>query len=379
MANIVIKEVETKKEYDDFVELPFQLYKDNKYWVAPIKKDYLASIQGKDNDLNLTKHSIYLAYKDGKVAGRIIAYIDEEINEIHNIKVGYISEFECIDDQDVANLLFEKCDEFFKGYGLDTVKGPVALPSGDDKRGLVIDNFDTSPTIQNMYNFKYYNDLFTNAGFEKYHDVYAYRANIKQVSEKLEKVGELVPKLKQRYGYRVDTADVKHNLEREMKDVYLILKDALPPEWEDFKPITMEEVRNVMTLAKPYADEDLIAIARENETNRPIGFVLSLPDYNEILKDFKGKLGPIQIAQFLRRKNKLKNLRIFVLFVVPEYRKMGVSYAIYHTVYLNAVKKGYETMEGSTIWDYNIPMLNDIEKVGADRTITYRVYQRKIK
>lgn len=379
MENLVIKEVETKREYEDFVELPFQIYRDNKYWVAPIKKDYLKSIQGKDNDLLLTKHRLYLAYKDGKVAGRIIAYIDDEINEIHNIKAGYISEFECIDDQCVADALFEKCDEFFKEHGLDTVKGPVALPSGDDKRGLIIDNFDTSPTIQNMYNLPYYNDLFTNAGFVKYHDVYAYRADIKQVSEKLDKVGELVSKLEQRYGYRVDTADVKNNLEQEMKDVYLILKDAMPPDWEDFKPVTMEEVRNTMTLAKPYADEDLIAIARENETGRPIGFVLSLPDYNEILKDFKGKLGPIQVAQFLRRRNKLKNIRIFVLFVVPEYRKMGVSYAIYHTVYLNAVKKGYETMEGSTIWDYNVPMINDIEKVGADRTITYRVYQRKIK
>lgn len=164
-----------------------------------------------------------------------------------------------------------------------------------------------------------------------------------------------------------------------MKDVYLILKDAMPPEWEDFKPVTMEEVRNVMTLAKPYADEELIAIARENETGRPIGFVLSLPDYNEILKEFKGKLGPIQVVKFLRRRNKLKNIRIFVLFVVPEYRKMGVTYAIYHRLYVNALKKGYETIEGSTIWDYNIPMLNDIEKVGADRTITYRVYQRTIK
>ena len=199
MENIVIKEVETKREYEDFVELPFQIYRDNKYWVAPIKKDYLKSIQGKDNDLLLTKHRLYLAYKDGKVAGRIIAYIDDEINEIHNIKAGYISEFECIDDQSVADALFEKCDEFFKEHGLDTVKGPVALPSGDDKRGLIIDNFDTSPTIQNMYNLKYYNDLFTNAGFVKYHDVYAYRADIKQVSEKLDKVGELVAKLEQRY------------------------------------------------------------------------------------------------------------------------------------------------------------------------------------
>lgn len=379
MENIVIKEVETKREYDDFVELPFQLYKDNKYWVAPIKKDYLGSIKGKDNDLLLTEHRLYLAYRDGKVAGRIIAYIDDEINEIHNIKVGYISEFECIDDQIVADGLFEKCDEFFKEHGLDNVKGPVSLPSGDDKRGLVIDNFETSPTIQNMYNFQYYNDLFTKAGFVKYHDVYAYRANIKQVSEKLDKVGEIVPKLEQRYGYRVDTADVKNNLEKEMKDVYLILKDAMPPEWEDFKPVTMEEVRNVMTLAKPYADEELIAIARENDTGRPIGFVLSLPDYNEILKEFKGKLGPIQVVKFLRRRNKLKNIRIFVLFVVPEYRKMGVTYAIYHKLYVNALKKGYETIEGSTIWDYNTPMLNDIEKVGADRTITYRVYQRTIK
>ena len=135
---------------------------------------------------------------------------------------------------------------------------------------------------------------------------------------------------------------------------------------------------SIFNQLKFFAVEDLIAIARTDE-GRPIGFALSLPEYNELLIDFKGKLGPVQLLKFFFKRNKIKRVRMFVLFVVPDYHQKGVSAAIYYKVFKNAVKLGYEKLEGSTIWDYNQPMMNDIEKFGARKNIVYRVFKKKIK
>lgn len=118
-------------------------------------------------------------------------------------------------------------------------------------------------------------------------------------------------------------------------------------------------------------------IARNNE-GEPIGFTLALPDYNEILKDFKGKLGILEGIKFLLRRKSIKRLRVFVLFVIPEYRDKGVTSAMYFKSFKNTAKKGYRYLEGSTIWDYNKKMQNDIEKFGATIDITYRIYRKSI-
>ena len=188
---------------------------------------------------------------------------------------------------------------------------------------------------------------------------------------------KLLPKIEERYGYRVDSADMRNNLDREAESVYHVLDKGLPEEWEDFRPVTKEEITNIVNAIKPYADEDLIMIARSNE-GEPIGFSLALPDYNEILKDFKGKLGVIEGLKFLKKKKSIERVRVFVLFVIPEYRDKGVTSAMYFKTFKNAAKKGYRYLEGSTIWDYNTKMQNDIEKFGATKDITYRIYRKNI-
>lgn len=375
---IKIKEVKTKDDLEKFYGIYREIYDGNPYFVYPTKRDYLKYIQGQNNDLGDFPHITLMAEDEGgRCVARLVAFIDTELNDCNGLKVGYIAEYEAIDNLEVSKNILDAAFEFLKLQGMDTVKGPVALPGGDDNRGFIIDNFKRVPSIMNKYNPPYYNNHFIEYGFEKYHDVFAYRAEVGDLKDKVAKLEILIPKIEERYGYRVDSADMKNNLERDADAVYQVLEKGMPEEWEDFRPIKKEEITNIINAIKPYADEDLIMIARNNE-DEPIGFTLALPDYNEILKDFKGKLGPIEAIKFFFRRKSIERIRVFVLFVIPEYRDKGVTSAMYFKTFKNAAKKGYRYLEGSTIWDYNTKMQNDIEKFGATKDITYRIYRKNI-
>ncbi len=162
-----------------------------------------------------------------------------------------------------------------------------------------------------------------------------------------------------------------------MKDIKEIIIKAMPKEWDDFIPPTDDELNLIAKQIVPFADSDLIYIARTLD-GKPIGFNISLPDYNQVLKKLNGKLFPFGIFKFLYLKKKIDKMRFFVLFVVPEYRKKGVPSAIYLQSYRKALDKGYKFGEGSTIWEYNDEMIRDIEKFGGERYKTYRIYTKSI-
>lgn len=369
-----IKEVKTDKDLDEFCHLVYSIYKNNDYFVYPIYDDYKNSLKGVNNRLISCPHKLFLASKDNKIVGRILAYVDEELNEYHSSSVGYVSQYECIEDEEVSKALLDACSKFFKSLNIKIMRGPVSLPDGDDNRGFLINAFDKYPSVMNVYNKKYYNDQFVNYGFSLYHDVFAYKANKDDLLAKIDKLSRLLPQVQKRYSYKTSVLDTK-NMEKELEDVYKILDLALPPSWEDFIPVKKSDVYSIFEQMKSLIVKDLIVIAR-NYQDEPIGFALTLPDYNEILKDFKGNLNLFNKIKFLLKKNSIKRVRMFVLMVVPEYRNKGVTSSIYFHVFKNAVKKGYTILEGSTIWDYNKDMINDIEKFGAIKDKIYRVYEK---
>lgn len=373
MDKISLFEVNNSKLLNEFALLPFELYKNDSSWVPPIISEYKKYVSGADNSLcDVGPHVKMVAKIAGKTVGRILYGIDEKLNDYKKMKVGYISQFECIEDYAVAEKMLNAAKEWFLQKGMDRIKGPLSLPGGEDNRGFITDNFETRTYIMNTYNKKYYNDFFIKYGFEKYWDCYAYHARFDDVDAS--RYVRLAPLVEKRYGFHVDTIDLKNNVEREAGDIHSILLNSEPEEWEDFMPMTRKEIDMVVKQLISFADEELIFIARSNE-GKPIGFNVTLPDYNDVLKHLKGKLFPFGIFKFLYYKRKMKRLRTFVLFVDPQYHNKGVSAAIYSRLYQAAIKKGYLEGEGSTIWEYNIPMITDIEKTGAKRDIVYRIYQ----
>lgn len=374
-SHILIKVLETKQEIRDFIDLPFTLYRDDDSWVPPLKSDFKKYIMGDNNYLNQSgPSSKIVAYKDGKPVGRLLVGINEMINEAKGLKEGYISLYESIDDENVAFSLLQYAEEWLKNRGIELMKGPLSLPGGDDNRGFLLDNFEDPTLIMNMYNKKYYNDLFVAYGFDKYFDCYAYKSDIN--NENIDRYERLVPYAMKKYGFRIDKLDLK-NIKSEMKDIKKIIDQAMPEEWDDFIPPNGEEIDLIAKQIVPFADEDLIYIARTIE-GQPIGFNISLPDYNQVLKKLKGRILPFGIVKYLYYKKKIDRIRFFVLFVVPEYRKKGVPSSIYLMSYKKAKEKGYVFGEGSTIWEYNKDMILDIEKYGGILYKTYRIYKKEL-
>lgn len=373
---ISIKEVNDKKTLNDFVDFIYENYKGDKNFVPPLRSDYIKYVQGVDNDLNEAgPNAKYICYDDGRVVGRLLVGVNNIINEYHGFKEGYISLFECVENYEYAEKLLDKAIEFLKSHGMTKVKGPLSLPGGEDNRGFIVDNFDAQPFIMNTYNKKYYNDFFIKYGFEKYFDCYAYKDTIENAD--IERYEKLVPYAMKKFDFRVDNINLS-NVDKDAMDIMNVLERALPREWDDFAPPREEEIRKIVKQLVPFADSDLIFIARDNKTNEPIGFNITLPDYNQAIKKMNGKMFPFGFLKFLYYKRKINRLRFFVLFVVPEYRKKGVTSVMYLKTYLNALKKGYTELEGSTIWEYNRDMMNDVESFGAKINITYRIYQKDI-
>ena len=373
---ISIKEVNDKKTLNDFVDFIYENYEGDKNFVPPLRSDYIKYVQGVDNDLNEAGPNIkYICYDDGRVVGRLLVGVNNIINEYHGFKEGYISLFECVENYEYAEKLLDKAVEFLKSHGMTKVKGPLSLPGGEDNRGFIVDNFDAQPFIMNTYNKKYYNDFFIKYGFEKYFDCYAYKDTIENAD--IERYEKLVPYAMKKFDFRVDNINLS-NVDKDAMDIMNVLERALPREWDDFAPPREEEIRKIVKQLVPFADSDLIFIARDNKTNEPIGFNITLPDYNQAIKKMNGKMFPFGFLKFLYYKRKINRIRFFVLFVVPEYRKKGVTSVMYLKTYLNALKKGYTELEGSTIWEYNRDMMNDVESFGAKINITYRIYQKEI-
>lgn len=375
LKEIIIYEVKEGKLLNDFALLPFQIYKDNDAWVPPLISDFKKYVLGEGNYLNQSGPNIRLiAYKEGKPAGRILVGVNKILNEAKGLKDGYLSLFECIEDEEVANLLLEYAEEWLKDKGVTLIKGPLPIPGGDDNRGFLIDNFTDPTLVMNTYNKPYYNDYLINYGFEKYFDCYAYRSEIS--NSNIERYEKLVPYAMNKYKFRIDKINLK-NIEKDMKDIQSIINEAMPEEWDDFLPPNDEEIKLIADQLVPLADPDLIYIARNLE-GRPIGFNITIPDYNQVLKKLNGRLLPFGIIKFLYYKRKIDKLRFFVLFVVPEYRKKGVPSAIYLQSYRASINKGYTFVEGSTIWEYNTDMMRDIENFGGVIYKTYRIYKKSI-
>ena len=375
ISMLEIIEVINRKQLKDFISLPFELYKEDKAWVPPLIYDFKKYVNGHNNYLNESGPNIKIvAYKEKRVVGRLLIGINNHINDAKGFKEGYISLYESINDEEVAHSLLGYAEHWLKEKGIDLVKGPLSLPGGDDNRGLLLDNFEDPTLIMNTYNKSYYNDLFISYGFEKYLDCYAYKSNIN--NENIERYERLVPYAMKKYKFQIDKINLK-NIEKEMKDIKEIINKAMPKQWDDFIPPNDKEIEIVAKQLVPFADDDLIYIARNLE-GRPIGFNISLPDYNQVLKKMNGRLWPFGVLKFLYYRRKINSIRFFVLFVIPEYRKKGVPSAIYLESYKKAIEKGYTFVEGSTIWEYNYEMINDIEKFGGIKYKTYRIYKKKL-
>lgn len=365
-----------KKMLKRFVQIPYKIYRENPNWVPPIEKSLIKTItHGNSMQLRGGPYTLFMVEEDGSYIARLLVGINQNKNKQKNQNEGYFSLFECVNNRNAAKILLDGATNWLKEYGIDMVTGPVSPTNGDDFRGVLIDGFDEFPAVNTTYTMEYYKDLFQELNYEKYLDFYAFSMNFDEVDATSDRIKKLVEYGKKKVKLSIKPLN-KKQLDDDVKGVYDVFIEAQQSFWDHLEVPTYEKFYDEFLSMKFLLDSDLIYIARVN--NVAVGFIAGIPDYNQVLYNFKGKLNVLSLFKFLYYKNKISRARMFMQFVIPKYQKSVVTPGLYLALYEGFLRKGYINMEASTIAEFNIDSLQTIKGVGFDVSRIYRVYKKSL-
>jgi len=313
-----------------------------------------------------------LAERDGAVVGRIAAIRNDAHGRYHPEEkhVGFFGFFECVDDQAVADALFAAAAQWLRGQGLTVMRGPASF-STNDECGLLVDGFDTPPTILNPHNPRYYVALLERAGFTKAMDLLCYEGSGNAPPQRLV---EGARRMAERQGITLRALDPK----RFWDDVALV-KKVYNAAWErnwGFIPMDDAEIDLLAKNLKPVVVPDLVVFAFLK--GEPIGMAVALPDFNVALKHNPSGRLVTGLWHLLTRRKTINRIRILILGVLKEYRRTGADALMYEWLWSHGNRLGYTWGEASWLLETNHAIRNGMERMGFRVYKTLRMYDKPL-
>lgn len=361
------------KDLRAFIRLPWEIYRGNPNWVPPLISEQKTLFNRRK--FPFFEHSeaeFYLARREGKVVGRIAAIKNNNHLHVYNDGVGFFGFFECIDDQEVANALFKRAEEWLAARGLRKIRGPENYSQNEDC-GLLIDAFDRPPVVMMTYNPPYYQKLIETYGFTKAIDLYAYA--IEYADSIPDRLSQAAQNIYQQADFTIRNVNMK-KLDDEVGRLKVVYNAAWSENWGAV-PFTEREMEHLKKSLKQIVIPDLCFIAEKND--EPIGLSITLPDINEVLIKLNGRLFPFGIFKFMCEFKKIKGVRVILMGVLKEHRHKGIDILFYYETFKNGLKHGFNHGEMSWILENNLPMRRALEKIyGTKIYKTYRLYEKEI-
>lgn len=370
MSAIQVQPVRSRHQRKLFLSYPWELYRGDPFWIPPLR--------GNQRELvGYARHPFYennevetfLAYRSGEVCGRIAAILNRGHMERYHDDRGFFGFFECIDDQEVAGKLFDAVRQWFAERNIFSMRGPMN-PSQNYELGLLIEGFDSSPTFMMTYNPPYYARLIEGCGFRKAQDLYAYFGHIDMLPKVAEKLRPIALGIIEHLGVRIRSLDRTHFRE-DVESFLQIYNRSLANTW-GFVPMSEGEVRHMAQGLKHLIVPEL-AVGVEVD-GRLVGAVFGLPDFNPRIRAIDGRLFPFGFWRLLRKKQEIKRIRAISTNVLPEYQRQGLGLVLLHGLVPKAMEWGIEEAEFSWVLESNRLSWRSLEKGGAIRTKTYRLY-----
>jgi len=369
---IEIRRVESEKELMEFVMLPWKLYRDDPLWAPPLIKQQKHFL-GPDNPFfQHAEAECYLASRGGETCGRISMSVDPDYNEFKNEKMGTFGFFETSNDFEVASRLIDTARDTLTRKGMEIMRGPFNF-SIKHEWGMLVDGFDKRPMIRTCHNPPYYVKLVEEYGLSKAHDWHSYLVRVDHQDLDLSYVRKLTEKAA-RNGVVVRKVNLK-DAQGEMERVREIINNAHSNDW-GFSPLSDAESREMAASMKEFVIEDLAYFGEID--GKAIGFLMFIPDYNMVLKKMNGKMGPVQMLQFLWHKNRIKTGRFLLAGVFEEHHRTGVAAAMGIKLYESAVRRGIKVGELSRILETNTASRTIAEMAGGKIYKTHRIYEMSL-
>ncbi|MFN7290793.1 MAG: GNAT family N-acetyltransferase [Pirellula sp.] len=370
MTKYNVIKVESKQHKREFMQLIWRLYKNDPNWIPPLRMNQEELVGFRPHPFyNDAKCQPFIVYKDGEVVGRIVGIINNGHNRRYNEKRGFFGFFDCIDDQQAANALFQAACDYLRSEGMTDVRGPCN-PSLNYEIGTLVEGFDTPPTFMMTYNWPYYDKLITSFGFKKTQDLYAFDGHVNMLDHLDPKLKFVIEEVKRRFNVTLRPAS-RRNFGKEIELFLNIYNQALQATW-GFVPLTAAESKAIGFSLKFLIDPAVTSIIEVD--GKPVGVGLGMPDYNPIIKKIDGRLFPFGALRLLWERRKLKKIRVISTNVVPEYQRWGLGLVALERMLPDCLAKGIEEAEFSWVLESNDLSRGSLERAGTKRSKTYRLY-----
>lgn len=375
-----ILEVSNKSDLEKFITLPWEIFKEDPNWVPPLLMERRDALNADKNPyFQHAEVKLWLACQNGKPVGRISAQVDQLVPKTHGIKTGHFGFFDCFEDQAIANALLDVAFEWLKSKGMVEIIGPFSL-SINEETGMLVDGFDTPPSLMMGHAMPYYQTLIENYGLTKIKDVWAYYLDI--TKEALPPaIDKLVKRSLDNPAITLRKINMK-NYEQDLKTILDIFNDAWTENWK-FLPFTEAELNHAVKEMKLLIREDFTYIAEVDGV--PQAMMVTLPNLNEIIADFNGRLLPFNIFKLLWRlkiKPDYKTVRVPLMGVRKDMQNSRIggalAFALIEKCRENAIKAGCTHAELSWVLEENTRLSKMLETIGCWKYKTYRLFSQKL-
>ena len=338
---IVIKEITSKRDKKKFIDFPNKLYRDNKYYVPPLFLDELEMLDPKTNAAyEYCETRFFLAYRDGKIVGRICALINHAYNKKINGKQMRFCRFDVIDDFEVTKKLFEPVFAWAKERGLNQIIGPIGF-SDLDKQGLLIEGFEEESNTITIYNHPYYIEHLEKLGFVKDVDWIEFQIFCPEtISERINRMANVIMK---RYGYQIIKFKKRKKIAPNVRTRIENNNESFAPHYGTV-PLNEGQIKKAMKQFVTFVNLDFLYVVA-NKEGEMIGLGLMVPSLNAATKKSNGRLFPFGFIRALRALKKPKVLDMLMIAVRPEYQNLGVNVLLLCEGIKSSIKYGVSHAE----------------------------------
>lgn len=340
--SVKLKEINTFHELKQFVNFQYKLYKTNKFWVPPLKKDELLSLRKDKNpafDFCETKY--WLAYKDGDVVGRIAGIINYKFNDKFNAKIIRFGWIDFVDDELVAKLLLTAVEEWGKKKGMNEVHGPLGFTDMDGE-GTLIEGFNEQSTLGSIYNYSYYPDLIEKTGYAKDVDWVEFKVTIteKTIPEKISRITDIA--LKRHNLHLLKVKKSKELLPYAREIFYLINKSY--KDLYGFVELSDKQIDMYVKQYFGFIKPEFLPIILNNK-NEIVAFGITMPSLSNAFQKCNGSLFPFGFLHILKAMKNNDALDLYLTAVRPDMQDKGVNAILMNETNKVIIKNNIKTVE----------------------------------
>lgn len=375
--SVKIVKVEGKRLLSRFVEFPNELYKDSPYYVPELFGDAVNTLRKDRNAaFEFCEADYFLAYRDGKVVGRIAVILNNAANEKWGQKAARFGWVDFVDDAEVVDALFAAAEGWARERGLKEIQGPLGF-TDFDREGMLVEGFDRMATMSTNYNYPYYPKHMERMGYEKDVDWIEYLLHAPE--KKVEKAERVAAIIERKFGLRVARFKSRSELAKRYGHQLFALVNECYASLYGFTPLTEKQIEQLIKSYLPFVDLRLVSLVVDKDDNL-VAIGVSIYSLAEALRKCRGKMFPFGWWHLLKALfiKPPKRLDFLLVGVKPEYQSKGVFAMIYNDLLGNFLDMGIVDVESNPELESNVRMQSQWNEFEREQHKRRRAYKKEL-